>query len=95
MGTLASFIERAADILAPVDGVHRKSLLGASWMATDGAGLKVLIPDPERPRTTATSSRTDGTTSPSFSMPDKAGENLLAKLRRRLPRSGRPRLPLR
>jgi hypothetical protein len=44
MGSLVSFIERAADILAPVDGEHWKQLLAASWMATDGTGLKVLVP---------------------------------------------------
>ena len=44
MGTLVSFIERAADLLAPVDGVHWRALLAGSWMATDGTGLKVLVP---------------------------------------------------
>ena len=44
MSTLVSFIERAADLLAPVDGLHWKRLLASSWMATDGTGLKVLIP---------------------------------------------------
>jgi transposase len=44
MGTLVGFVERAADLLAPVDGVHWKQLLAGSWMATDGTGLKVLVP---------------------------------------------------
>ncbi len=44
MSTLVSFIERAADLLAPVDGLHWRQLLASSWMATDGTGLKVLIP---------------------------------------------------
>lgn len=44
MGTLVSFIERAADLLAPIDGVHWKQLLAGRWMATDGTGLKVLVP---------------------------------------------------
>jgi hypothetical protein len=44
MGTLVSFIERAADLLAPIDAVHWKQLLASSWMATDGTGLKVLVP---------------------------------------------------
>jgi transposase len=44
MGSLVSFIERAADLLAPVDGVHWKQLLASRWMATDGTGLKVLVP---------------------------------------------------
>lgn len=44
MGTLVNFVERAADLLAPVDGAHWKQLLAGSWMATDGTGLKVLVP---------------------------------------------------
>lgn len=44
MGSLVSFIERAADLLAPVDGVHWRHLLAGSWMATDSTGLKVLVP---------------------------------------------------
>ncbi|MCB9609714.1 MAG: transposase, partial [Polyangiaceae bacterium] len=44
MSTLVSLIERAADLLAPVDGHHWRQLLAGSWMATDGTGLKVLVP---------------------------------------------------
>lgn len=44
MSTLVSFIERAADILSPIDGLHWKELLAGAWMATDGTGIKVLIP---------------------------------------------------
>lgn len=44
MGTLVSFIERAADLLAPIDRLHWQQLLSSAWMATDGTGLKVLIP---------------------------------------------------
>jgi transposase len=44
MGSLVSFVERAADLLAPIDGLHWKRLLSRSWMATDGTGLKVLVP---------------------------------------------------
>jgi len=44
MGTLVGFVERAADLLAPIDGLHWKKLLAGSWMATDGTGLKVLVP---------------------------------------------------
>jgi hypothetical protein len=40
----ARFIEHAADLLAPIDGLHWKQLLASSWMATDGTGIKVLIP---------------------------------------------------
>lgn len=41
---LVSQIERAADLLAGVDGAHWKDLLSGDWMATDATGLKVLIP---------------------------------------------------
>jgi hypothetical protein len=44
MGSLVSFIERAADLLAPIDALHWKQLLASAWMATDGTGLKVLVP---------------------------------------------------
>jgi hypothetical protein len=44
MSTLVSFIERAADLLAPIDGLHWKQLLASTWMATDGTNLKVLVP---------------------------------------------------
>lgn len=44
MGTLVSFVERAADLLAPIDGLHWRKLLASSWMATDGTGIKVLLP---------------------------------------------------
>jgi transposase len=44
MSTLVSLIERAADLLGPIDGLHWRQLLSSNWMATDGTGLKVLIP---------------------------------------------------
>jgi hypothetical protein len=44
MGSLVLFIERAADLLSGVDGLHWKQLLASRWMAADGTGLKVLIP---------------------------------------------------
>lgn len=44
MSTLVTFIERAADLLSGVDGLHWRQLLGSSWMATDGTGLKVIVP---------------------------------------------------
>lgn len=44
MGTLVGFVERAADLLAPIDGLHWRKLLSRSWMATDGTGIKVLVP---------------------------------------------------
>jgi hypothetical protein len=45
MGTMVGFIERAADLLAGVDGLHWKQLLASPWMATDGTGLKVVVPE--------------------------------------------------
>ncbi len=44
MGYLVSQIERAADLLDPIDGEHWKQLLASDWMATDATGLKVLVP---------------------------------------------------
>jgi len=44
MSTLVSFIERAADLLSGIDGLHWKHLLASSWMATDGTGIKVIVP---------------------------------------------------
>ncbi|MEZ4467781.1 MAG: IS66 family transposase [bacterium] len=41
---LVTQIERAADLLGPVDGEHWKQLLASDWMATDATGLKVLVP---------------------------------------------------
>jgi len=43
MSTLATFVERAADLLSGVDGLHWKQLLAGPWMATDGTGLKVIV----------------------------------------------------
>jgi transposase len=45
MGSLVKFIERAADLLSGIDGLHWKQLLASSWMATDGTGLKVIVPE--------------------------------------------------
>jgi hypothetical protein len=44
MGPLVSFVERAVDLLAPIDGYHWRTLLSGSWMATDGTGLEVHVP---------------------------------------------------
>jgi transposase len=45
MSTLVSFIERAADLLSGIDGLHWKQLLAGRWMATDGTGFKVIVPE--------------------------------------------------
>jgi transposase len=44
MSYLVTQIERAADLLGPIDGEHWKQLLAGAWLATDATGLKVLIP---------------------------------------------------
>ncbi|HTU58454.1 MAG TPA: IS66 family transposase [Polyangiales bacterium] len=44
MSTLLTFVERAADLLSGIDGLHWKQLLASRWMATDGTGLKVIVP---------------------------------------------------
>lgn len=42
-GTLVSLIERAADLLAAIDGAHWKALKAGHWLAFDGTGLKVRL----------------------------------------------------
>lgn len=42
-GTLVSLIERAADLLAAIDGAHWKELKAGRWMALDGTGLKTMV----------------------------------------------------
>jgi transposase len=41
---LVSQKEAAADLLAPIDGVHWRVLVGGDHLATDGTGFKVQIP---------------------------------------------------
>lgn len=41
---LVSQIDRAASLLDAIDGEHWKQLLGGPWMASDGTGLKVIVP---------------------------------------------------
>jgi len=81
MGTMVSLIERAADILAPVDGFHWRSLLAGKWMATDGTGLKVLIPELETAHNGYIELYRRDDLAVFQYEPDKAAENLLAKLR--------------
>ena len=81
MGTLVSLIERAADILAPIDGLHWKNLLAGSWMATDGTGLKVLVPELETAHNGYIELYRRDDLAVFQYEPDKAAENMLAKLR--------------
>jgi transposase len=80
MSTLVSMIERAADLLAPVDGLHWKRLLAGSWMATDGTGLKVLIPKLPAAHNGYIELYRSTESAVFQYAPDKASEGVLAKL---------------
>ena len=41
---LVTQVQRVAGLLGPIDGVQWKQLLAGSWMATNGASLKVIVP---------------------------------------------------
>jgi transposase len=81
MGTLVSFIERAADLLAPIDGLHWRSLLAGSWMATEGTGLKVLIPKLPTAHNGYIELYRNDTTAVFQYAADKNGDDVVAKLR--------------
>ncbi len=81
MSTLVTFIERAADLLACIDGLHWKQLLASSWMATDGTGLKVVIPKlPAAHNGYVELYRNDEVAVFQYE-PDKSGDVVAAKLR--------------
>lgn len=81
MGTLVNFVERAADLLAPIDGLHWQQLLAGTWMATDGTGLKVLVPKlPEAHDGYLELYRNTSTAVFQYS-PDKSSEDVVSKLR--------------
>lgn len=81
MSTLVTFIERAADLLSGIDGLHWKQLLASSWMATDGTGLKVLIPKlPAAHNGYVELYRNDAVAVFQYE-PDKSGDVVAAKLR--------------
>ncbi len=80
MGSLVSFIERAADLLAPIDGLHWQQLLASAWMATDGTGLKVLIPGLPAAHNGYIELYRNLTCAVFQYEADKASENLVAKL---------------
>lgn len=80
MGTLVNFVERAADLLAPVDGVHWKQLLAGSWMATDGTGLKVIVPGLPAAHDGYLELYRDNTRAVFQYEPTKAGPDVVAKL---------------
>jgi transposase len=82
MGTLVSLVERAADLLAPIDGLHWKRLLASSWMATDGTGLKVLLPGLPSAHDGYVELYRNYECAVFQYSPDKSGEGVLAKLAR-------------
>lgn len=80
MGSLVNFIERAADLLAPVDGHHWRTLLAGRWMASDGTGLKVLVPKlPAAHNGYLELYRNDAVAVFQYE-PDKAADGVVAKL---------------
>ena len=81
MSTLVSFIERAADLLSGIDGLHWKQLLASRWMATDGTGLKVIVPKlPAAHNGYIELYRNDEVAVFQYE-PDKSGDVVAAKLR--------------
>lgn len=80
MGTLVNFVERAADLLAPVDGVHWKRLLAGAWMATDGTGLKVIVPGLPAAHDGYLELYRDGACAVFQYEPTKAGDDVVQKL---------------
>ncbi len=80
MSSLVTFIERGADLLAGIDGLHWKQLLASNWMATDGTGLKVIVPKlPAAHNGYVELYRNDGVTVFQYE-PDKSGDVVAAKL---------------
>ena len=81
MITLVSFIERVADLLASIDGLHWRALLAGSLMAIGGTGLKVLIPKLPTAHNGYVELYRNDTTAVFQYATDKNGEDLVAKLR--------------
>jgi hypothetical protein len=80
MGSLVGFIERAADLLAPIDGHHWRTLLAGRWMATDGTGLKVLVPELPAAHNGYVELYRNREVAVFQYEPDKAAETVVAKL---------------
>jgi len=81
MSTLVTFIERAADLLSGIDGLHWKQLLASSWMATDGTGLKVIVPKLEAAHNGYVELYRNRDVAVFQYEPDKSGDVVAAKLR--------------
>ena len=80
MGSLVNFIERAADLLAAVDGHHWRMLLAGRWMASDGTGLKVLVPKLPAAHNGYLELYRNGEVAVFQYEPDKAADAVVAKL---------------
>ena len=80
MGSLVNFIERAADLLAAVDGHHWRMLLAGRWMASDGTGLKVLVPKLPAAHNGYVELYRNGEVAVFQYEPDKAADAVVAKL---------------
>jgi len=81
MSSLVTFVERAADLLSGIDGLHWKQLLASRWMATDGTGLKVIVPKlPAAHNGYIELYRNDELAVFQYE-PDKSGDVVVAKLR--------------
>jgi transposase len=80
MGSLVAFIERGADLLAPIDGYHWRTLLAGRWMATDGTGLKVLVPELPAAHNGYVELYRNREVAVFQYEPDKAAETVVAKL---------------
>jgi hypothetical protein len=76
-----TFIERAADLLSGIDGLHWKQLLASSWMATDGTGLKVIVSKLEAAHNGYVELYRNRDVAVFQYEPDKSGDVVAAKLR--------------
>ena len=77
---LVSQIERAADLLARIDGEHWKTLLKSKWLAMDATSLKVLVPGITKCHNGYLEVYHDGKQVVYQYEPSKAAEALLIKL---------------
>jgi transposase len=77
---LISQIERAADLLAKIDGEQWKTLLRSKWMAMDATSLKVLVPGISKCHNGYLEAYHNGREVVFQYEPSKAAETLLSKL---------------
>lgn len=77
---LISQIERAADLLAKIDGEQWKNLLRSKWLAMDATSLKVLVPGVDKCHNGYLEAYHNGQQVVFQYEPTKAAEALLSKL---------------